>query len=277
MPSLNPVSGFVDVEGGKLYYEVAGEGHPLVLIHASVGNRTMWDGHFEELAKKYRVIRYDTRSYGKTTTEAVSYSNRQDLLDLLDHLGVDKAYLIGVSRGGQIAIDFTLEHPERVDALIPVAAGLSGYDLESNDLVPAHEWEAFNRMEELYEKGEFVKFAEMEAYHCVDGPGQPKGRADSGVLERVLAMNTENFTREEAKPTARPLDPPAAGRLGEIKVPTLIFAGDLDETISTLMADALEAGIPGARKVVFHDTAHMLNMEKPEEFNRTVLEFLEGV
>ena len=149
MQSLNPESGFVDVEGGKLYYEAAGEGHPLVLIHDSVGNRTMWDGHFEELAKKYRVIRYDTRGYGKTTTEPVSYSNRQDLLDLLDHLGVDKAYLIGVSRGGQIAIDFTLEHPERVDALIPVAAGLSGYEPASDDLIPPHEWEAFNKMEEL--------------------------------------------------------------------------------------------------------------------------------
>lgn len=76
-------TGFVDVEGGKLYYEVDGVGLPLVFIHAGVADRTMWDDQFEYFKSSYRVVRYDTREFGKTVTteEGITYSNRQDLLD----------------------------------------------------------------------------------------------------------------------------------------------------------------------------------------------------
>src|SRR5690242_4972987 len=124
------LAGYAPVENGQLYYEVAGEGYPLVLIHAGIANSRMWDAQVEAFAQRYRVIRYDTRGFGKTRTEETSYSNRQDLYDLLNHLGVEKAYVLGLSRGGQIAIDFTLEHPKMVAALIPVAAGFSGFDFD---------------------------------------------------------------------------------------------------------------------------------------------------
>src|SRR5690349_8638123 len=105
---------YLPVEGGQLYYEVTGAGHPLVLIHAGVADLRQWDEQVAAFAPHYRVIRYDTRGFGKTRTEPVAFSNRQDLYELLTHLGVEKAYLIGNSRGGQIAFDFTLEHPEMV-------------------------------------------------------------------------------------------------------------------------------------------------------------------
>src|SRR5205823_1427581 len=159
--------GYLDVEGGKLYYEVAGQGHPLVLIHAGVADCTMWDEQIEPFSRRYRVIRYDTRGFGRTTTEDVSFSNRQDLFDLLRHLDVDRAYVLGISRGGQIAIDFTLEHPEMVDALIPVAAGLSGYQGESNE----EEMQLFNKMEELWEKKDFTSLTDLEVRVWVDGFG----------------------------------------------------------------------------------------------------------
>ncbi len=105
------MNGYVPVRNGELYYEVEGAGHPLVLIHAGVADHTMWDAQAPVFARRFRVIRYDTRGYGRSRTQDTEYSERQDLLDLLDHLGVPAAHVVGISRGGMIAIDFTLEHP----------------------------------------------------------------------------------------------------------------------------------------------------------------------
>src|SRR2546428_13333009 len=93
-------TGFVKVPGEKHYYEVAGRGHPLLLIHAGVDDCRMWDAQFPVFAQQFRVVRYDTRGFGKSLTEDVSYSNRQDVSGLLDHLGIDRSYIIGGSRGG---------------------------------------------------------------------------------------------------------------------------------------------------------------------------------
>jgi pimeloyl-ACP methyl ester carboxylesterase len=275
---LQVTTGFLDVPGGQLYYEVAGTGHPLVFIHAGVADNRMWDEQFVPFAERYRVIRYDTRGFGKTRTEEVEFSNRQDLYDLLTHLGVEKAYVIGLSRGGQIAVDFTVEHPEMVAALIPAAAGLSGYDqpLGDSDAVQ-QEAALFTRMEELWEKGAHDELQELEVHAWVDGPRQPVGRAASDVRERVREMNAGAYNRGEPEPKPQPLDPPAAGRLHEIAVPTLVLIGDLDELATQAMAEYMAQHITGARKVVFPGAAHMVNMERPERFNEVVLEFLDRV
>jgi pimeloyl-ACP methyl ester carboxylesterase len=275
---LQVTTGFLDVPGGQLYYEVAGTGHPLVFIHAGVADNRMWDEQFVPFAERYRVIRYDTRGFGKTRTEGVEFSNRQDLYDLLTHLGVEQAYVVGLSRGGQIAVDFTLEHPEMVAALIPAAAGVSGYDAPVADSDAAQQEAAlFTRMEELWEKGAHDELQELEVHAWVDGPRQPVGRAASDVRERVREMNAGAYNRGEPEPKPQPLDPPAAGRLHEIAVPTLVLIGDLDELATQAMAEYMAQHIPGARKVVFPGAAHMVNMEQPERFNEVVLEFLDRV
>jgi len=275
---LQVTTGFLDVPGGQLYYEVAGTGHPLVFIHAGVADNRMWDEQFVPFAEHYRVIRYDTRGFGKTRTEGVEFSNRQDLYDLLTHLGVEQAYVIGLSRGGQIAVDFTVEHPEMVAALIPAAAGLSGYDepLGESDEVE-QEAALFTHMEELWEKGAHDELQDLEVHAWVDGPRQPVGRAAPEVRERVREMNAGAYNRGEPEPKPQPLDPPAAGRLKEIAVPTLVLIGDLDELATQAMAEYMAQHIPGARKVVFPGAAHMVNMEQPERFNQVVLEFLDRV
>src|SRR5437016_2801424 len=153
--TMQTTTGTMEAQGGPLYYEVAGEGHPLVLIHAGVADHTMWDDQFSVFAQHYKVIRYDTRGFGKSPGGDKDYSNRQELYQLLKHLGVEKAYVMGVSRGGQIAIDFTLEHPEMVDALIPVAAGLGGLDYQPTEA----EMKVFNEMEEALQKGDFTRAA----------------------------------------------------------------------------------------------------------------------
>jgi pimeloyl-ACP methyl ester carboxylesterase len=267
--------GTIEAAGGPLYYEVAGEGHPLLLVHAGIADHRMWDDQWEEFSRHYRVIRYDLRGYGDTPLLDQGYSNRQDIHDLLTHLGVDKTYIIAVSRGGQIATDYTLEHPEMVDALVLVGAGIGGWENEAGPT--PEEKQAFEEGEEAETKGDWERVADLDVRVWVDGFGRPGGQGDGRVREKVRRMCIENYRKPYGSGQPVVLDPPAAGRLGEIKVPVLVLVGEYDTSGAHAMADAYASGIPGARKVVIEGTAHVPNMERPEEFNRLVLDFLESV
>src|SRR6266705_3588362 len=121
-----PETGFAEVNGTKLYYEVLGEGHALVLIHGGYMDRRMWDDQFAVFAQHYRVICYDVRGFGQTELPPVPYTDREDLYHLLSFLGLGKTYLMGLSVGGGVAIDFTLDYLDMVDALILVGSSISG-------------------------------------------------------------------------------------------------------------------------------------------------------
>lgn len=273
-------TGFADIQQGKVYYEVMGQGHPLVLVHAGIADSRMWDDQFPEFAKHYRAIRYDLRSYGKTESEPTAFSFRQDLYELLQHLGVNQTHLLGISMGGQIALDFTLEHPEVVTALILVAPGVSGYQHQP-DTEQKSQFEArrFAELDKSWDKQDYARMQEIELEMWVDGPLQPQGRAPASVRARVREMNAQSYAPDHVSLEFKPqrLDPPAAGRLAEFQVPSLIIVGDLDATSVMASCDLLAQGIAGAQKVVVPGVAHMVNMEKPAEFNRLVLDFLSGV
>ncbi len=275
MERKNFTAGFAPVYHGELYYEAAGSGHPVLLIHAGVADLTMWDAQFDLFSQSYRVIRYDTRGYGRSRTQNTEYSNRQDILDLFEHLGVEKASIVGISRGGQIAIDFTLEHPERVTSLVAVAAGISGFDYQPDDSEEAQfENKLFIRMEELWGQQAFDELAELETHVWADGPSQPEGRAPVNIREYLRKTIRSNFTRQDGQATPIPLQPPAFQRLGEISQPTLILIGEFNSTGARAAAAELECQIPHARMVGIPGTAHMIPLEQPGRFNELVLDFL---
>ena len=121
--------GIADVNGTHLYYELAGSGDPLVLIHGNTLDTRMWDDQFEPLARRYQVIRYDMRGYGKSALPtADSYAPADDLMALLRHLGFGSAHVLGQSRGGAAAIDFALTYPEATDTLTVVDTVLRGFN-----------------------------------------------------------------------------------------------------------------------------------------------------
>src|SRR5687768_2617463 len=229
-------TGYIETNGARLYYEVAGEGHPVVLMHAGVADHTMWEGQMEPFTAKYRVIHYDSRGFGKSTTEKVEYSDRQDLYDLLKHLRVDKAHLIGVSRSGQIATDFTLEHPEMVSALVTVAAGLGGLQGEPNEA----EMALFNEMDEAEKAGDWERVAALDVRVWGDGPEQQEGRFPEPLREKMRLMCLNTYTTNTVQGLPQPLEPRAATRLPEIKVPTLVIYSDLDVSPVAEAAAALE-------------------------------------
>lgn len=261
-------AGHAPVRGGKLYYEVAGAGHPLVLTHAGVADHRMWDEQFAVFAGHYRVIRYDMRGFGRSPTERVPFSFHQDLFELLVHLGVERAHVLGLSMGGATSIAFTLTHPEMVTALVAVSAG------SSNIEAPAEMVERWQKVEEHYHRGDLDAANEIELQMWVDGPRRTPAQVSPAVRERVRVMNLAALSGEGQRVAPDPLDPPAHARLGEIKAPTLIIAGDADAPTVLPAADYLAANIPGARKVIIPDVAHMVNMEAPARFNALVLEFL---
>ena len=209
-------TGFAELNGTRLYYEVAGEGHPLVLLHGGLVDRRLWDDQFDVFAQHYKVIRYDMRGFGDSgliKADIGAYSLRQDLYALLKFLGIEKAYVLGLSMGGGLAIDFTLEHPEMVDALIPVGAGVSGFkpEEENPDAIWAETDEAFKR-------GDIARAVELTLQTWTDGPMRKPEQVDASVRERVRQMTTSNFKRDDDQNAPEPeeLEPPAISRLSQI-------------------------------------------------------------
>lgn len=266
-------SGIAHINGAKLYYEVVGSGQPLVLLHAGIADRRMWDDQFDVFTRHYRVIRYDARGFGTSDLPPGQFAFRDDLYGMLKHLGVEKAYLVGCSMGGSTCLDFALEHPEMVEALVLVGSGLSGYQWTNrNDPLDAAAEEASNARD-------FERANELNLRLWVDGLDRTPEQVRPGVRERVSEMNLASLRRidEQEQAQQQRLDPPAAGRLGEIAAPTLVIVGDRDVPDIQHIAEVLEQGIPNARKVVMADAAHVPNMEWPDQFNRIVLDFLGGL
>jgi pimeloyl-ACP methyl ester carboxylesterase len=208
-------------------------------------------------------------------SEAVAFSNRADLLAVLDHLGIERAAVVGTSRGGTISIDFALEYPARVWAVVPIGGGISG----KPDVEDPPELTAYQEMERLENSGDFGPLVELEARFWLDGPAQPEGRVASSLRERFMALDAAEYAQQQGRPepAPQPLDPPAFGRLEEIAVPVLVVVGEYDTSESLANAEEMARRIPGARKVVVASAAHMLHMERPDEFNRLVLDFLAQV
>ncbi|HEX2906912.1 MAG TPA: alpha/beta fold hydrolase [Phototrophicaceae bacterium] len=268
-------SGYVRINGGNIYYEMAGQGETLVLSHAGFVDSGMWDDQWTELTRHYRVIRYDLRGFGKSDPAAGPVSRRDDLLQLLNHLAVERAYLLGCSLSGELILDFALEHQERVAALIPVSATPSGFAMQGEP--PPLLLEMFGAMQQ----GDWECTSDLQIRLWVDGMFRQPGQVNAVVRQRAAAMNripveNQTFAIADSQPV-QPLNPPAVERLSEINVPTLVIAGALDHPEILRAADVMAAEIRGARKLVLPNCAHVPNMEKPQEFNRAVLEFLQGL
>ena len=269
-------TGFVETNGTQLYYEVMGEGHPLVLIHGGYMDRRMWDDQFATFAQQYRVVRYDVRGFGKSELPQVPYADRQDLRALLASLGIEKTYLLGLSLGGIIAIDFTLDYPQMVDALILVGSPVPGYPqkpLFTQEQLEEQmrRWTPFDEAAKRKDIAAMVDCL-MQDPTLVPSPNYPAAR------QRVRANLSEySFVWVLNPAPKQELDPPASERLADIHVPTLVIVGADDHFQLHKNADKLEQDIPNVQRVTIAETHHMPNMEKPQEFNRIVLDFLQSL
>jgi pimeloyl-ACP methyl ester carboxylesterase len=265
---LETRTGFVQSSGVRLYYEETGLGSPVILVHAGIADCGIWNDQIPDFSRTFQVIRYDMRGFGASDRATGEYSNIDDLLAVMRFLKVDKAHLIGLSYGARVAIDFALEHAEKVAGLVLASPNLSGYEF-SKELSSK-----IQAVDEMVAEGNSRGAIKLELQMWVDGPFRSPGRVDSTVRERVRKMEERIYA--VYNPDASPVPPrrPAISLLPEIQVPTLIIVGEKDMPDILAIGRLLQKEVMGARLTVVANAAHMLNMENPSEFNRLVLGFL---
>jgi 3-oxoadipate enol-lactonase len=243
-----------------LWYEDLGTGPPVVLLHEGVVDSRIWDRVVSLLAAELRVIRYDQRGYGRSPMWTEPYSPVDDLFSVVDAAGVERAVLVGASRGGRIALEAVLERPDRVSALVLVGSGLSGHPLDL-DVTPEQE----ARWASAEATADYTAMAELDMEFW----------APLGTDERLRTMFVDNARASNSDDPAVELE--AASRLGEIRVPTLIVTGARDVAAMTDIGDLLRREIADAESAVIEDADHMIPWRCPRELSDLVLRFLRNV
>jgi 3-oxoadipate enol-lactonase len=253
----------------ELHVEVAGEGPPVVLVHAGIADSRMWDPQWEAFQRGHRLVRYDMRGFGRSPLAPGRYSPPADLIALLDELALGPAALIGASMGGGISLQVAVARPDLVSALVLVGAGVRGH--EWSDYVTTS-WAA---EEAAFERGDLAEAVEVNLQTWVDGPDRSPDEVDPEVRNKVAEMQRRAFELALACPEAQEealvLD--IGDRLGEISVPTLAIVGEHDVRDVHVVAERLEREI-GAARVTIAGAAHLPNLEKPREFGELVLGYL---
>lgn len=240
-----------------LWYDETGDGQPVVLLHEGVVDSRIWAPVIPLLAKRHRVIRYDQRGFGRSPLPDGPYSVVDDLMSVLDAAAVDRAALVGASRGGGIALTAAVEHPERVSALVLAGSGLPGHGLQV-DWTPEQiaRWEAADAADDFEAMAEL----DMEAW------------APMGADAELRAMFVENAVGSNSEETTT--DEPVAERVREIAAPTLVITAGRDVPAINDIGALLAREIPGARHAVIEEADHMIPWRTPEELSHLILNFL---
>lgn len=267
---MNVQTGYADTNGARIYFEFAGSGETTItLIHAGVADRRLWDGQFALLAERFRVLRYDLRGYGQTTSPVMPYSHAEDLRELLTLLGIKRTALIACSMGGTAALDFLLTYPGVAWALVMVCSDPSGYMPEGAppplilELIAAHK------------AGDAEKMAQVAVQLWGVGENRAPEKVDQKVRDLVYEMSLIGF-RNQLAGLGEPqnITPPAIERLDAVRVPTLIIDGAEDSATTHKAGELMAQKIAGARHVMIPNAAHLPSLEHPDEFNQLVLPFL---
>jgi pimeloyl-ACP methyl ester carboxylesterase len=274
-PRTELTKGYAPSGTAKIYFETAGAGPDLVFVHAGVSDSRMWDPQFEAFAGKFRVARYDHRGFGKSKMPDEPYALRDDLLAVIRHLGIARAALVGCSMGGATVVDFALEHPEVVTALVLVGSGVSGFN-DSKEL-SADTLKYWAEFLTLVRAGDVERAREMDAKHWIDGPSRDSTKIDPTYRTRARQLHRENFSIDRFAYPEQPLKPPAICRLREISAPTLVAIGDNDEPDLVKLANRLATEIPNATLVTIANAAHLPSLEHRDQFNEILSRFLTRV
>lgn len=255
--------GYAAVDDGSLYYERAGRGYPVVLIHGELWDRRIWEPQFLPFAARQDVVRYDARGYGRSDPPAGPYSGLDDLRALLDGLGIERCALVGLGAGAALAIDFALAHPDVAEAVVAASPFLSGYVWEDRgiDALDAE-------VRAAVAKGDLrgAMAIELDVWAPLEGDDQAQALIRDVAMDNLGALAVdEALVRASA---------PAVDRLGDLRAPLLAIVGDEDVEEVPKIADLIEARVPGTQKRAIAGADHVVNVRRPERFNQLVLDFL---
>jgi len=261
--------------GGIAYDRAGPHGDlPVVLLHAGIADRGMWDPQWSALTGERDAVRLDLRGFGESVGRPDGpLSPLDDVVDTLDALGVDRCHVVGASFGAGVAVEVALTRPEKVASLLLCAPGGSLIAETTPDV------QAFFAAERAALAADDLDAAvEANLTWWVDGPQRDAGAVDHALREHVRRMQRRAFelTADWDDVEETELEPPALDRLGEIQVPTLVLQGalDLDAIVDT--ARRVTVGVPHARRVDWPDTAHLPSMERPDDFLALLRDWVAG-
>ncbi|AJP47802.1 hypothetical protein PG1C_03635 [Rugosibacter aromaticivorans] len=263
-----PKAGFASVNGTRFYFEQAGEGYPLILLHGLGLNLRMWDDQLSPFADHYHVIGYDLRGFGQSLPSAPApFSHVEDLKGLLGYFKIERAHILGLSLGGRIALDFALMYPDSIDRLVLVDPALGGYRF-------SEEWhELMSPIMQHGKNGDIAAAKRLWLAHPLFTPVRTQAQSRQR-FEQIAANDPGWHWLNQG--FEQPLSPSAAKRLQDVNAPTLIVVGEHDLPDFHVIADLLNKNVPHAKKTDLIGAGHMANMEAPEQFNEIVLKFLSG-
>lgn len=265
-------SGTISSNGQQLYYEMHGDGEPLVLVMGIGYDSSLWKlQQVPALSKRFRVVIFDNRDAGRSSRAAHPYSiadMADDVAGLLDGLDIPHAHLLGLSMGGMIAQEFALRHADRLDRLVLSGVGAaparSAFD-------PIRIWSWARSHDDSGEAFVAQQFVWLFSSSFL--------RNDAAVKQTLalLASNPTPMTRDAYTRQAMAyLQHDALDRLGGIQVPTLVVGGEQDLLTPPWILQEVATAIPGAELRILrgHGSSHLLPLERPAEFNQLVTDFL---
>ncbi len=268
---MSKSQGYVDINQARLYYEIAGKGTPLVFIHAGITDSQQWTHEFTHFSQDYQVVRYDLRGYGKSDKVKGAFSHLEDLTVLIDTLDIQPPIiLMGCSLGGVLCMEYAIEHPEEIKALIIVGPGLCGLELDVD------EPEEFSAAKEAFEAGDLNQLAEIETQIWFDSMDHDPEHVDCSMRALLYEMQhsgkeqdgtKEGKSRTEIKESIQEC-------LEKIHFPVLILVGAYDLSYMHATADFMTDHLQSARKEVIEGAAHLPNLDQPQLCLEAVKEFL---
>lgn len=266
-------TGYAEINKARLYYELAGTGTPFVMIHAGIADSRMWEEEFAHFAKSHRVLRFDMRGYGKSLPVAGEFNIQDDLHALLASLDIGSpVILMGCSIGAGLSIDYALTHGDEVKSLILIGGEPAGFEADV-------EWpeDLFAQSEQAFKSGDADRVAEIDMRIWFDGVGRSGEHLDQAARTRAFDMArlvAQHEISAIGRHVRKAFAAPAAERLAELKMPSLVIVGENDLPFLKLAADYLTTHIPDATRALIADAAHLPNMEHPEQFRAIIEDFL---
>ena len=263
----------VDVAGGRLFVEVDGDDDapPVVLLHADVATSRMWDPLVPVLAADHRVVRFDRRGSGRSSTRATVFDPRQDLVEVLDRLGVSRAVVVGAAEGGRLALDLALARPERVAGLVLLAPGVSG---APDPVLTLQEQRAADEVGRAREAGDARALVEATVALRSVGPSRASGGPGPDVAARLLELHAENVDHVLGRLAPREPERPAWDRLGQVRVPSLVVVGDDGLVAERQVATHVASHLPDVTFVLVEGAGHLPSVERPDEVAASVRRWL---
>lgn len=249
----------IEVEAGQLYYESCGAGPTaVVLMHDGVADSAVFDDVWPLLCRDFHVIRYDRRGYGRSPQPKGAYTPADDIAAVMKDAKVERVALVGSSAGGGIAVDFALQRPQQVSALVLVGAQIGGLPISDHFILRNLRLQQAVAKKDI---GEAIK----DPY--IIAPGHDAARQR---LRAILAANPHDLAHRDYPRTPKP----AMTRLSEVHAPTLVLVGEADIADVHAQAGALEYALPRARRVVMPEAGHLMYLEQPQAFADQVSRFL---